>query len=140
MPLALDDVRRYARQIALPDIGVAGQERIAAAEVVLVGQGAIVDTAELYLRAAGVGRLRRAPGRSGSAGLEARATEAAVELTSTGGASASIELLAPEATGAPAVLAGALAATEALWLIVGRDGATGAARLRLPLDGSEVGA
>jgi molybdopterin/thiamine biosynthesis adenylyltransferase len=69
MALGLDEVRRFARQLALPDIGVAGQERIAAAEVVLVGEGAIVDTAELYLRAAGVGRLRRAPERRGGAGV-----------------------------------------------------------------------
>jgi hypothetical protein len=63
-----------------------------------------------------------------------------VELTSTGGPAASVELVAPDAAGAPAVLAGALAATEALWLIVGRDGPPGAARLRLPLDGAEVAA
>ncbi len=54
MPLDLAAVRRYARQIALPFVGASGQERILAAEVAVVGQ-----TAELYLKAAGVGCVRR---------------------------------------------------------------------------------
>jgi hypothetical protein len=55
----LASVRRYSRQIALPEIGADGQERLLAAEVALVGRGMALETAARYLTGAGVGRLRR---------------------------------------------------------------------------------
>jgi hypothetical protein len=42
----------------LPDIGVDGQERLLAAEVVLVGTGMALEAATRYLSGAGVGRFR----------------------------------------------------------------------------------
>ena len=50
--------RRYARQIALPEIGPEGQARICAARVAVVGADLAAETAALYLRAAGVGTVR----------------------------------------------------------------------------------
>lgn len=48
---------RYARQVALPDVGRAGQQRIGAASVLVVGAGGLGCAVLPYLCAAGVGRL-----------------------------------------------------------------------------------
>src|SRR5450432_2955816 len=51
-------VTRFARQLALPEVGPAGQERLGAARAVVVGDGLAAETAARYLAAAGVGALR----------------------------------------------------------------------------------
>lgn len=55
----LSDVEldRYARQIVLPQFGGAGQTKLKAAHVVVIGAGGIGCPAITYLAAAGVGRL-----------------------------------------------------------------------------------
>lgn len=51
------EAARYSRQIALPGVGHAGQERLKAGSVLVVGAGALGSASSLYLAAAGVGRI-----------------------------------------------------------------------------------
>lgn len=57
MTLGDDQLDRYARHIVLREIGGAGQSRLLAAHVAVIGAGGIGCPALTYLAAAGVGRL-----------------------------------------------------------------------------------
>ncbi len=50
-------LRRYSRHLLIPEVGVEGQERLAASRVLCVGAGGLGSPVLQYLAAAGVGRI-----------------------------------------------------------------------------------
>jgi len=58
MNLTVAERRRYRRHLTLPQIGEAGQQRLKAASVAIVGAGGLGSPVAYYLAAAGVGALR----------------------------------------------------------------------------------
>ena len=52
--LTVDEVRRYSRHLIIPDVAMAGQQRLMNAEVLCVGAGGLGSPALMYLAAAGI--------------------------------------------------------------------------------------
>jgi hypothetical protein len=196
---------RFARQLALPEVGAAGQERLLAARAAIVGDGLAAETAARYLAAAGVGALRllgsaatvawddALRGSNPDVALEhaARPADGAAWMEALDGVAIVVradfddDALLPAAIrqgvpivvlrgqedgagvadvvsfrqhgpcphapldvprvaavplpeGAASVVAGALAAAEALHVLVGRASAARARLLRVPLDGGDA--
>jgi|SRR5580700_3044860 len=51
------ELRRYSRHLLIPEVGLAGQERLASSRALVVGAGGLGSPALQYLAAAGVGRI-----------------------------------------------------------------------------------
>ncbi len=192
---------RFARQLALPEVGPTGQERLARARALIVGDGVAAEIVARYLAAAGVGTLRLVGGETGAwtralrgsnpdVVLERQARPAdgaawvkalegvalvmradfdddallpaairrGVPLVVLRGDEAAADVVSfrehgpcphapldvpvvaavPVPEGAASVVAGTLAASEALLVLIGAAGAARAHHLRVPLDGGDA--
>ncbi len=57
MSLTNEEILRYSRHLLLPEVGKAGQEKLKAAQVLIIGTGGLGSPNAMYLAAAGVGTL-----------------------------------------------------------------------------------
>jgi len=55
--LTTEERIRYSRHIAIPDIGLAGQQRLKEGRVLVIGAGGLGSPTLLYLAAAGIGKI-----------------------------------------------------------------------------------
>jgi len=55
--LTNDEIRRYSRHLIMPEVGMAGQQQIKQASVLLIGAGGLGSPLALYLAAAGIGHI-----------------------------------------------------------------------------------
>ena len=55
--LSNEEVTRYSRHLIMPEVGMAGQRKLKAASVLLIGAGGLGSPLAMYLAAAGVGRI-----------------------------------------------------------------------------------
>lgn len=55
--LSHEEIRRYSRHLIMPEVGLAGQKKLKAASVLLIGTGGLGSPLALYLAAAGIGRI-----------------------------------------------------------------------------------
>jgi molybdopterin/thiamine biosynthesis adenylyltransferase/rhodanese-related sulfurtransferase len=55
--LTHDEIRRYSRHLIMPEVGLAGQEKLKSGSVLVIGTGGLGSPVALYLAAAGIGRI-----------------------------------------------------------------------------------
>src|SRR5512135_1828707 len=59
IPITLnkDEILRYSRHLIMPEVGMAGQQKLKATRVLCIGTGGLGSPVALYLAAAGIGTL-----------------------------------------------------------------------------------
>lgn len=57
MSLTNEQILRYSRHLIMPEVGLAGQEKLVNASVLLIGAGGLGSPLAMYLSAAGIGHL-----------------------------------------------------------------------------------
>ena len=55
--LSGDEIKRYSRHLIMPEVGVDGQRKLKAANVLCIGAGGLGSPAAMYLAAAGIGTI-----------------------------------------------------------------------------------
>ena len=55
--LSKEEVERYSRHLIMPQVGMAGQKKLKASSVLLIGAGGLGSPLAMYLAAAGIGRI-----------------------------------------------------------------------------------
>jgi adenylyltransferase/sulfurtransferase len=55
--LSHEEILRYSRHLLMPEVGLAGQRKLKASSVLVIGTGGLGSPVALYLAAAGVGRI-----------------------------------------------------------------------------------
>jgi sulfur-carrier protein adenylyltransferase/sulfurtransferase len=55
--LSRNEILRYSRHLLIPEVGLAGQKKLKAASILVIGTGGLGSPVALYLAAAGVGRI-----------------------------------------------------------------------------------
>lgn len=55
--LSHEEIRRYSRHLIMPEVGLAGQKKLKAAKVLLIGTGGLGSPLAMYLAAAGIGTI-----------------------------------------------------------------------------------
>jgi adenylyltransferase/sulfurtransferase len=57
LELSHEEIKRYSRHLIMPEVGLAGQKRLKAASVLLIGTGGLGSPLAIYLAAAGIGKI-----------------------------------------------------------------------------------
>jgi molybdopterin/thiamine biosynthesis adenylyltransferase/rhodanese-related sulfurtransferase len=57
MQLSHEEILRYSRHLLIPEVGLAGQQKLKASSALIIGTGGLGSPVALYLAAAGVGRI-----------------------------------------------------------------------------------
>jgi sulfur-carrier protein adenylyltransferase/sulfurtransferase len=55
--LSHEEIKRYSRHLIMPEVGMAGQKKLKAARVLIIGTGGLGSPLSIYLAAAGVGTI-----------------------------------------------------------------------------------
>lgn len=55
--LSHEEIMRYSRHLIMPEVGLAGQKRLKASSVLMIGTGGLGSPLAMYLAAAGIGRI-----------------------------------------------------------------------------------
>ncbi|MCF6277445.1 MAG: molybdopterin-synthase adenylyltransferase MoeB, partial [Anaerolineales bacterium] len=55
--LSHEEILRYSRHLLIPEVGLAGQEKLKASSALVIGTGGLGSPVALYLAAAGIGRI-----------------------------------------------------------------------------------